>query len=146
MKLYNTLGRQLQSFEPINPQAVKIYTCGPTVYDYQHIGNYSGYIYWDVLVRLLKAKGYEVKRVMNITDVGHLASDADEGEDKLEKGAQREGKTARQVADFYEADFKKNIEVLDLLEPDEWARATGDIPQQIAMIEALLQKGFAYQP
>ena len=145
MKLYNTLGRQLQSFEPINPQAVKIYTCGPTVYDYQHIGNYSGYIYWDVLVRLLKAKGYEVKRVMNITDVGHLASDADEGEDKLEKGAQREGKTARQVADFYEADFKKNIEVLDLLEPDEWARATGYIPQQIAMIEALLQKGFAYQ-
>ena len=82
MKLYNTLGRQLKEFVPITPGRVKLYTCGPTVYDYQHIGNYSGYIYWDILVRQLVANGLKVKRVMNITDVGHLMSDADEGDDK----------------------------------------------------------------
>lgn len=142
MKLYNTLSRKLQDF---NPKAeVKIYTCGPTVYDYQHIGNYSGYIYWDVLVRLLSFQGHTVKRVMNITDVGHLVSDADEGEDKLEKGAKREGKTARQVADFYAADFIDSMHQLATVEPI-YAKATDYIEQQIKMISTLLEKGYAYE-
>lgn len=145
MKLYNTLGRELKDFKPIEAGKVRIYTCGPTVYDYQHIGNYSGYIYWDILVRLLKSQGYDVKRVMNITDVGHLVSDSDEGEDKLEKGAQREGKTARQVADFYTEDFKKDVKILNLLEPDQCAKATDFIPEQIELIKKLIDKGFAYQ-
>ena len=144
MKLYNTLGRSLQDFDPSKDHVVTIYTCGPTVYDYQHIGNYSGYIYWDILVRLLKSQGYNVKRIMNITDVGHLVSDSDEGEDKLEKGAKREGKTARQVADFYTDDFKKGMQALDLLEP-EYAKATDYIPQQIEIIQKLVNQGFAYQ-
>ncbi|HET9850282.1 MAG TPA: cysteine--tRNA ligase [Candidatus Saccharimonadales bacterium] len=145
MKLYNTLGRQVQQFEPADGKTVKIYTCGPTVYDYQHIGNYSGYIYWDVLVRLLKARGWDVKRIMNITDVGHLVSDGDEGEDKLEKGATREGKTAQEIADFYTEDFKKSVEKLNLLTPTEYAKATDFIPQQIEIIKTLIDKGFAYQ-
>lgn len=142
MKLYNTLGRELQSFTPKN--SVKIYTCGPTVYDFQHIGNYSGYIYWDALVRLLKFQGHQVKRVMNITDVGHLVSDADEGEDKLDKGAKREGKTAKQVADFYTNDFLASMEKLALVKP-VYARATEYVPQQIEMIQTLVDKGYAYQ-
>jgi len=145
MKLYNTLGRELQDFKPVSDELVKIYTCGPTVYDYQHIGNYSGYIYWDVLVRMLKNQGFNAKRVMNITDVGHLVSDSDEGEDKLEKGAAREGKTARQVADFYTQDFYASMRALKLLEPDQYAKATDYIPQQIEIIKILLDKGFAYQ-
>ncbi|HEU5004749.1 MAG TPA: cysteine--tRNA ligase [Candidatus Saccharimonadales bacterium] len=145
MKLFNTLGRKLEDFSPINDNEARIYTCGPTVYDYQHIGNYSGYIYWDVLVRLLKFKGYDVNRVMNITDVGHLVSDADEGEDKLEKGAHREGKTAREVADFYTEDFKKNFKSLNLLEPSQFAKATDYIPQQVEMVQTLIDKGFAYK-
>ncbi|HXY18283.1 MAG TPA: cysteine--tRNA ligase [Candidatus Nitrosopolaris sp.] len=145
IRLYNTLGRKIQEFRPLEPDKVKIYTCGPTVYDYQHIGNYSGYIYWDILVRLFKEQGYAVQRVMNITDVGHLVSDADEGEDKLEKSAQREGKTARQVADFYTEDFYKGIDSLGLLKPDQYAKATDFIPQQLEIVQKLLDKGFAYQ-
>ncbi|HVS79029.1 MAG TPA: cysteine--tRNA ligase [Candidatus Saccharimonadales bacterium] len=145
IKLFNTLGRQLQDFEPLDKPKVKIYTCGPTVYDYQHIGNYSGYIYWDVLIRLLKHRGYDVKRVMNLTDVGHLVSDADEGEDKLEKSARREGKTAREVADFYTEDFLKNAKSLNLLPADTLAKATDYIAQQINIVQRLLDKGFAYQ-
>lgn len=145
MKLFNSLGRELQIFKPLNDKQVLMYNCGPTVYDYQHIGNYSGYIYWDILARLITFKGYELKRVINITDVGHLVSDSDEGEDKLEKGAKREGKTARQVADFYTEDFKKSMDALGLLKPDQYANATDFIPQQQEIIETLLKKGFAYQ-
>ena len=145
LRLFNSLGRAIEDFKPIAAPEVKIYTCGPTVYDYQHVGNYSGYIYWDVLVRLLKTSGYNVKRVMNITDVGHLVSDADEGEDKLEKGAHREGKTARQVADFYTEDFKKNVKKLNLSETDVYAQATDYIPEQLKIIEQLVDKGFAYK-
>ena len=92
MKLYNTASKEVEEFKPIE-EVVRIYTCGPTVYNFQHIGNYASYIYWDLLVRTLKANGYQVKRVLNLTDVGHLTSDGDEGEDKLEKGAAREGKS-----------------------------------------------------
>lgn len=145
MKLYNTLGRQLQQFEPLAAGKVKIYTCGPTVYDYQHIGNYSGYIYWDILVRLFKYSGFDVNRIMNITDVGHLVSDADEGEDKLETGAKREGKSAREVADFFTNDFYAGMKALKLVEPNTYAKATEYIPQQIEIIQALIDKGFAYK-
>ena len=91
MKLYNQLTKKVEKFTPENPQNVKIYTCGPTVYSFAHIGNFTSYIYWDLLVRTLTQSGYKVNRVLNLTDVGHLTSDADDGEDKLEKGARREG-------------------------------------------------------
>src|SRR5688572_15167985 len=101
LQLHNTLTKKTEPFTPINEGKVTLYTCGPTVYNYLHIGNWAAYIYWDILVRTLIANGYSVERVMNITDVGHLVSDADEGEDKLEKGAKREGKSAWKVAEFY---------------------------------------------
>lgn len=144
MRLYNTLTRSTDELIPINAGKVSIYTCGPTVYDYQHIGNYWGYIYWDVLVRTLQSEGLEVNRVMNITDVGHLVSDDDEGEDKLEKGAKREGKSAREVADFYTNDFIAGMKELGLLEPT-YAKATDYINEQISMVQQLLDEGFAYK-
>ncbi|MFZ1317496.1 MAG: cysteine--tRNA ligase, partial [Candidatus Saccharimonas aalborgensis] len=97
LRLHNTRTQQVEVFEPLSSEKVTLYTCGPTVYDYLHVGNWTAYIYWDILVRTLIASGYRVERVMNITDVGHLVSDADEGEDKLEKGARREGKTAWEI-------------------------------------------------
>ena len=100
MKLYNTASRKIETFKPLG-EVVKIYTCGPTVYSNAHIGNLTAYIYWDLLVRALRANNYKVKRVLNLTDVGHLVSDGDEGEDKLEKGAAREGRTVWEVADSY---------------------------------------------
>ena len=113
LKLYNTATRKLETFRPIG-DIVKVYTCGPTVYDYQHLGNFAAQIYWDLLVRTLVANGYNVKRVLNLTDVGHLVSDADEGEDKLEKGAAREGKSVWDVADYYIDDFILWYRGLDL--------------------------------
>src|SRR3989339_879162 len=101
MKLFNTLTRSVDEFAPQDPPRVGIYTCGPTVYNFQHVGNYRTYIFEDILVRALKTAGFQVKRVMNITDVGHLTSDSDTGEDKLELGAKREGKTAWDIAAFY---------------------------------------------
>ncbi len=144
MKLYNALSHEVEEFKPINPEQVKIYTCGPTVYSFAHIGNYTAYIYWDLLVRILKANGYGVKRVMNITDVGHLTSDGDEGEDKMEKGARREGKTVWEVAQFYMDDFMKNFRELGLIEPDEVCRATDYIEAQTKMVDILDEKGYLY--
>ena len=109
MKLYNTLTRHLDEFTPMSPDRVTLYTCGPTVYDYLHVGNWAAYVYWDTLVRVLKFNGYEVERVMNITDVGHLVSDADDGEDKLEKGARRDGKTAWEIAEHYTEAFVRGM-------------------------------------
>jgi cysteinyl-tRNA synthetase len=100
MRLYNTLTRQVDEIKPLKPQEIGVYTCGPTVYDYAHIGHWFTYIRADILIRTLKANGLNPKWVMNITDVGHLVSDADHGEDKLEKGAKREGKTAWEVAEW----------------------------------------------
>ena len=99
LKLYNTATRKMENFKPVG-EVVKIYTCGPTVYNFQHIGNYAAYIYWDLLIRVLKMDGFQVKRVLNFTDVGHLVSDGDEGEDKLEKGAEREGKSVYESQNF----------------------------------------------
>jgi cysteinyl-tRNA synthetase len=120
MRLYNTLGRQLQEFKPINAGQASLYTCGPTVYDYPQIGNLRSFVFDDTLRRSLEANGYEVRHVMNITDVGHLVSDDDEGEDKLEKGASREHKTVWQVADFYIDAFLKDIKQLNILEPNAY--------------------------
>lgn len=145
MKLYNTLTRKIEEFKPINPKEVKIYTCGPTVYSMPHIGNFAAYVYWDLLVRALKANGYGVKRVLNLTDVGHLTSDGDEGEDKLEKGAAREGKTVWQVADFYSKKFKKGMRELKLVEPDIIAKATDYIKQDEELVRTLMEKGYVYE-
>jgi cysteinyl-tRNA synthetase len=144
MKLYNTLTRQLDDLKPVQPPAVSVYTCGPTVYDYAHIGHWFTYVRWDTLIRTLKASGLEPKWVMNITDVGHLVSDADDGEDKLEKGARREGKSAWDVAKFYTDDFVGGMRALNMLEPDEMPRATDHIAEQIDLIKKLEEKDFTY--
>jgi len=145
MKLYNTLTRNIEDVAPLNPPEVSVYTCGPTVYDYLHVGNWFTYIREDILVRTLKASGLQPKWVMNITDVGHLTSDADEGEDKLEKGAHREGKTAWDVAKFYTDYFEEGLERLNILRPDYLPRATDHIKEQIGLIQKLEEKGYTYQ-
>ncbi|MGZ6004553.1 MAG: cysteine--tRNA ligase [Candidatus Saccharimonadales bacterium] len=144
MKLYNTLTRQIDRLEPIESPEVKVYTCGPTVYDYAHVGHWFTYIRMDLLIRALKADGLEPKWVMNITDVGHLLSDADEGEDKLEKGARREGKTAWEVAEFYTKDFLESMGLLNITRPTYIVKATDHIAEQIELIQKLEEKGYAY--
>lgn len=145
IRLHNTLSKQVEDFASQEPGKVKLYTCGPTVYDYLTVGNWAAYIFWDTLVRTLQANGYNVERVMNITDVGHLVSDADDGEDKLEKGAKREGKTAWDVAKFYGDDFLAGMERLNLLAPEHITKATEYIPQQLALVRVLKEKGYTYQ-
>ncbi|MBC7942890.1 cysteine--tRNA ligase, partial [Candidatus Saccharibacteria bacterium] len=145
LQLHNTLTGRVDEFVSLEPNQVKLYTCGPTVYDYLHVGNWSAYVYWDILVRTLIANDYTVERVMNITDVGHLVSEGDEGEDKLEKGARREGKTAWEVADFYSQDFLRGIEQLGLITPQHLTKATDFIPQQLELVRTLKDKGYTYQ-
>lgn len=145
LRFHNQLTKKVDAFKPLEEGSVKLYTCGPTVYDYPHIGNWTGYIYWDTLVRVLQANDLKVDRVMNITDVGHLVSDADDGEDKLEKGARREGKTAWEVAKFYTDDFMKGIQRLGLIEPTHITKATDYIQQQLDLVKVLKDKGFTYQ-
>lgn len=145
MKLYNTLTRKIEVFTPQDPKNVKIYTCGPTVYSFAHIGNFASYIYWDLLIRAITLNQWTVNRVMNITDVGHLTSDADEGDDKLEKGAKRENKTVWQVADFYTEAFLKDFYSLNLIKPNKIARATDYIKEDIAVVEDLIKKGYTYE-
>ena len=144
LKLYNTASRKVEDFKPVG-DVVKIYTCGPTVYGYQHIGNYASYIYWDLLIRALKADGLKVKRVLNFTDVGHLTSDADSGEDKLEKGAEREGKSVYEIAKFYAEDFLRNFYALNLTEPDVISRATDYIEEDMKAVDAMTERGFTYE-
>jgi len=143
--LYNTLTRQKEEFVPIRPGEVGLYTCGPTVYNFAHIGNLRTYIFEDVLKRVLAFNGYGVTHVMNITDVGHLTGDRDMGEDKMEKGALREGRTAWDIAEFYTRAFKQDIARLNILEPSIWCKATDSIPEQIDLIRVLEQKGFTYK-
>jgi cysteinyl-tRNA synthetase len=152
MKLHNTLTRQTEEFTPIKTGEAKLYTCGPTVYSYYHIGNMRNAVFNDTLRRALAAEGLEVKHVMNITDVGHLTSDSDEGDDKLEKGAIAEGKTVWEVAEFYTKAFKHDLKALNVLEPngykgkdDNYARATDFIDQQLDLVSILLDKNYAYQ-
>ena len=145
MKLYNQLSKSVEEFNPINPNNVKIYTCGPTVYSYAHIGNFSSYIYWDLLVRTLSLSGYKVNRILNLTDVGHLSSDADDGEDKLEKGARREGKTVWEIADKYIKAFLDDFHALNLTEPAKIARATDYIEADVELVQTLIKKGYTYE-
>lgn len=145
LKLHNTLTKKVEEFTPQTPGEVALYTCGPTVYNHLHIGNWTAYIYWDTLVRTLIANKYNVTRVMNITDVGHLVSDDDEGEDKLEKGARREGKTAWEIAEFYSEDFLAGMEKLGLIPPEHIIRATDYIPQQLDLVRTLKEKNYTYQ-
>lgn len=145
MKLYNTLSRKTEEFKPLADNKVKLYTCGLTVYSQPHIGNWVPYIYWDVLVRVLRAQDYNVEHVQNITDVGHLTSDEDSGEDKMLKSALKEGTTAWDVANKYIkiADHEA-FELLGLLRPTHLPRATEYIPQQIAFVQQLEKKGYIY--
>ncbi len=145
LKLFNTLGRRKEEFVPIRDMEVGLYTCGPTVYDYAHIGNLRTYIFEDALRRVLEYNGYKVKHVMNITDVGHLTSDADEGEDKIELGARRAGKSAWEIAEFYTQAFFKDTERLNILRPHIIPRATDHIADQIALIKKLEEKGYTYR-
>jgi len=145
LKLYNTLSHKKENFKPLKKKQVGLYTCGPTVYNYAHIGNLRTYVFEDILKRVLLYNNYQVKHVMNITDVGHLTSDADEGEDKMETGAKREGKTAWEIADYYTKAFKDNMKDLNLAEPDIWCKATDHIQEQIALVQTLIDKDYTYQ-
>ncbi|MCR5357656.1 MAG: cysteine--tRNA ligase [Lachnospiraceae bacterium] len=145
MKIYNSLTRKIEDFKPIEEGKVSMYTCGPTVYHFAHIGNLRSYICEDVLEKLLRFSGYDVKRVMNITDVGHLSSDADTGEDKMLKGAKRENKTVMEIAKFYTDAFFSDCAKLNIKTPDVVEPATNCIPEFIKMIEGLLEKGYAYK-
>lgn len=144
LKLFNSLTKQLEEFKPIRGNHVGMYACGPTVYQFAHIGNFRAYVTSDLLVRVLKYNGYEVNFVMNITDVGHLVSDADTGEDKLEKSAKKEGKTAWEVAEFYTEAFLKDYKALGLTIPTTLAKATDHIKEQIELIQAIEANGFTY--
>ncbi len=145
IRLYNTLTREVEDFVPVEEGKVKLYACGPTVYDYTHIGHVRKYMFDDVLVRLLRYLNYQVTHVMNITDVGHLTSDADTGEDKMEKGAKREGKTAWEVAKFYEDYFFQIMQKVLINRPDIVCRATEHIKDQIELVQKLEAKGLTYK-
>ena len=144
MQLYNSLSHKKEEFVPNHPDIVKMYTCGPTVYHFAHIGNLRTYIMEDVLEKYLRYCGYNVKRVMNITDVGHLSSDADTGEDKMLKGAKREHKTVMEIAKYYTDAFFEDCRKLNIKTPDVVEPATHCIPEFIKLVEGLLEKGYAY--
>ncbi|MFP3563455.1 cysteine--tRNA ligase [Paraburkholderia sp. SIMBA_030] len=145
LALYDTWSRTMRAFTPINPDYVGMYCCGPTVYDHAHIGNLRTYVFEDVLRRVLALSGYTVRHVVNITDVGHLVSDADEGEDKMEKGSRRTGESAWAIAERYTAAFMSDWQALNLLEPAVWCRATDHIAEQIAFIAEIERNGYTYQ-
>jgi len=144
LKLYNTLTRTTEPFRPHTPGIARVYSCGPTVYSRQHLGNMRPYVLADLLTRVLRRQGLEVRHVVNITDVGHLTDDADAGEDKLELAAQRSGTSALEVARVWTELFKRDLSLLNVREPDVWAKATDHIAEQIAMIRTLEDKGFTY--
>lgn len=141
---YNTLSRNKEIFVPINEGKASMYCCGPTVYNYAHIGNLRSYFFEDILKRVLLYNNYDVRHVMNITDVGHLVSDSDEGEDKMETGAAREGRTVWDIAEAYTQAFKKDIESLNILPPTIYCKATDNIHEQIELIKCLENKGVTY--
>jgi len=145
MKLYNTLTRKIEEFRPLDPPNVSFYACGPTVYDFTHIGHMRTYTNNDVLKRSLTYFGYKVKHVMNVTDVGHLSGDDDSGEDKMEKGAKKYGKTVWDVAKYYTDFFFKTTDALNIIRPDITCKATEHIKDMIQLIDRLKQKGFVYE-
>ena len=145
LRVYNTLTRKKEELVPIKPGQVSMYTCGPTVYKLATIGNLRAYVFMDELRRVLEYDGMKVKSVMNITDVGHLVSDGDDGEDKMEKSAHETGKTPLEIAEFYTAQFMKDIDALNIKHPTITPKATDNIPEMIAVVQALLDKGYAYE-
>lgn len=145
IKLYNTLSRTVEPFEPIYRTEATLYTCGPTVYDFAHIGNLRTYIFEDILRRVLEYNGFEVTHAMNITDVGHLVGDGDEGEDKMDKGAKREGKHPLEIARIYETQFFKDLALLNIKQAHHILRATESIEEQIEIIRLLEAKGYTYK-
>ncbi len=142
--LFNTLTRKKEEFRPLEDKKVKLYTCGPTVYDYAHIGNLRAYVFEDILRRVLELNGYEVLHVMNITDVGHLTSQADEGEDKVEMSARKQKKTAWEIAEFYTKAFLEDVKTLNIEIPHIMPKATDHIPEMIELIKKLEEKGYTY--
>ena len=145
LHLYDNYTRSLRAFEPLHADGVGLYTCGPTVYDYQHIGNCRTYLFEDVLRRVLEWNGYKVHHVMNITDVGHLTSDADEGEDKMEKGSRRTGRSAWEIARIYTEAFLEDMRALNIELPETLCRATDHIPEQIRFIADIEKNGYTYR-
>ena len=145
LHLYDTWTRSVREFTPLKPGEVGLYTCGPTVYNYAHIGNLRTYLFEDGLVRTLRLNGYHVNHVMNITDVGHLVSDGDEGEDKMEAGSRRTGQTAWTIAALYTDAFRADLKSLNIVEPNIWCKATDHIPEQISFIQEIEKKGYTYR-
>ena len=145
IRLFNTLTRKVEEFKSIDPGKVRMYCCGPTVYNYQHIGNMRTFLFEDILKRVLLYNDYAVKHVMNITDVGHLVSDADEGEDKMEEGSKREGKTVWEISEYYTKIYKKDAGLLNIIPPDIYCKATDYIKEQIDLVKCLEDKGFTYK-
>lgn len=144
MKLYNTFSRQIEELKPFNAPSVTFYSCGPTVYDFTHLGHLRKFTNDDLLKRTLTMLGYKVNHVMNITDVGHLTGDTDDGEDKLEKGAKKTGKDVWEVAKFYTKQFVDSLNTLNILPPTTMPKATDHIQEMIALIKSLSEKGFTY--
>ena len=145
IRLYNTLTRQIEELKPINPGKIGMYCCGPTVYNFQHIGNFKTFLFEDILDRTLRYSGLEVKHVMNITDVGHLTDDGDEGEDKMAVAMRREKKKSEEIADFYTEKFFNDWDKLNLRRPDVVCKATKHIPEMIELIKRIEANGYAYQ-
>ena len=145
IRLFNTLTRKVEEFKSIDPGKVRMYCCGPTVYNYQHIGNMRTFLFEDILKRVLLYNDYGVKHVMNITNVGHLVSDADEGEDKMEEGSKREGKTVWEISVYYTKVYKRDAGLLNIIPPDIYCKATDYIKEQIDLVKCLEDKGFTYK-
>jgi cysteinyl-tRNA synthetase len=145
LKLFNTLTRKKEEFIPLKKGKVGMYTCGPTVYDYPHIGNLRAYVFADILRRVLESNKLKVEQVMNITDVGHLTSDSDEGEDKVEAQSKKTGKSAKEITEFFTEIFVKNLEVLNIKKPNIFCKATDHIKDQIALVKVLEKNGYTYK-
>ena len=145
LRVHNTLSRQKENFVPLHPGFVGIYVCGPTVYDHAHIGHAKGYVSIDVIVRYLRYLGYKVRYVQNITDVGHLTDDADEGEDKILQRAEREQVQPMELVETFMRSYFEDMDALHVARPDISPRASGHIPEQIELVKVLLEKGFAYE-
>lgn len=145
LRLFDTYERQVRDLVPLRGNEIGLYACGPTVYHYVHIGNLRTYLFEDLLRRTIEHAGFDVKHVMNITDVGHLTSDADSGEDKMEVGSRRSGMDAWEMAELYTAAFRDDLEKLNIIPPHIWCKATDHIPEQVSMIQELEVKGYTYQ-
>ena len=145
MYIYNTLKNQKEELKTITPGEVRMYSCGPTVYNYAHIGNLRTYVFMDLLRRVLRCDGYKVLGVMNITDVGHLTSDADSGEDKMEKAAKAQNKSPLEIAAYYTSVFESDVRALNIGLPEIVPKATEHIPEMIAFVKGLQEKGYAYE-